>query len=61
MEALHGTSLCVGWQLIHAYLASEGSARKWANPIKTEAGIPRDWRNAPMALADIDEQDNLAI
>lgn len=36
--------LSVGWQLIHAYLVSEGSERKWRSAVRGGSTKFKDWR-----------------
>jgi hypothetical protein len=60
-EALHGVSLCIGWQLIHDYLVWEGCARKWSTPFNDNSLSLAGWRDGNPMDENIDEIDNLAI
>jgi len=47
--------------MIHAYLASEGSARKWATAFNDESKSLAGWREGNAMHEDLDETDQLAI
>lgn len=61
-EALEHIPLSIGWQLIHAYEAHEGNARRWAN---SSFGEPdqelTNWRESIVEHDSSNDTDSLVI